>query len=179
VTRLSNEAKTYIVQSLACFETPSMVQKAVKGEFGVDVTRQAIEAYDPSKRAGESLAGRWRTLFEATRKEFVDETVKVAVSHRAVRLRKIERIVERAESQGNHAMVLQALEQAAKEVGNFYTNRRELSGAGGGPLNGVVRIERVIVDPANQPGQTVFVLPDNGRGDAEMLREPQVRARFG
>ncbi|MCO5965482.1 DUF2280 domain-containing protein [Sinorhizobium meliloti] len=55
-------------QSLACFDTPSIVVDTVMQEFGETITRQSVEGYDPTKRAGSNLAEKWRLLFEETRK---------------------------------------------------------------------------------------------------------------
>lgn len=150
--KLPEEAQTYAVQALACFDTPTVVAQAIKKDFGVVVTPQAVETYDPTKRAGQKLSQRWKTLFEATRKEFLEDTSKIAVSHRAVRLRALQRMAEKAESMGNMALAASLFEQIAKEMGDAYTNRRELTGKGGSPL------------PAQGPAVVMYQLPDNGRG---------------
>ena len=69
--RLSSEQKAFIVQALACFDTPSTVARAFKAAFGAAVSPQAVEAYDPTKRAGERLGEHWRELFDATREGFL------------------------------------------------------------------------------------------------------------
>lgn len=148
--KLKEEVKTFIVQSLACFDGPSFVAQEVKQEFGEEITRQAVEGYDPNKRAGRNLSAKWRALFDETRKAFLEDTSKIGISHRAVRLRAIERMAKKAEEMGNMALAAQLHEQAAKECGDAYTNRRELTGKGGKDL------------PANPV--TIFALPDNGRG---------------
>lgn len=132
--KLTDEVRTFIVQALACFDTPSVVVKAVKEEFGQIITRQSVECYDPSKRAGRDLAQKWRLLFEQTRKTFLEDTSKIGISHRAVRLRALQRMADKAEGQGNMVLASSLLEQAAKDVGNGFTNRRELTGAGGKDL---------------------------------------------
>jgi hypothetical protein len=121
---LSNEVKAFIVQALACFDTPSQVAAAVREEFGIEVTRQKCEAHDPTKRAGRDLAKRWVTLFEDTRKRFREETAEIPIANRAYRLRALGRIAERAETMKNLPLAIQVLEQAAKEVGDVYVNRR-------------------------------------------------------
>ena len=123
---LSDEAKTFVVQSLACFDAPSVVAKAVKEQFGVAITRQSVEFYDPTKRAGADLSECWRSLFEATRVAFIADTAAIGVAHRATRLRRLERLIERAELQGATALAAQLLAQAAKEVGDVYTNRQRI-----------------------------------------------------
>lgn len=132
--KLSDEAKTYVVQALACFETPSEVAEAVNREFGVEITKQSVEKYDPTKVAGANVAKRWRQLFEATRKAFLEDTATIAISHRAVRLKALQRMAEKAERMKNYPLAAQLYEQAAKEVGDAYTNRRQLTGANGKPL---------------------------------------------
>jgi len=149
--KLNEEVKTFIVQSLACFDTPSVVVEAVKKEFGETITRQAVEGYDPTKKAGSNLSVKWRALFEETRKTFLEDTSKIAISHRAVRLRALQRMAEKAENQGNMVLASSLMKQAAEEMGNAYTNRREITGKDGKDL------------PTPVSPVTIFQLPDNGR----------------
>lgn len=125
---LTDEARTYVVGALACFDPPGVVAKAVKDEFGLKITPQGVEAYDPTKRAGRTLAAKWKTLFEETRKAFIEDTAKIGVSHKAVRLRALERMAAKAETQGNIVVAAQLYEQIAKEMGNAYTNARVIQG---------------------------------------------------
>jgi hypothetical protein len=150
--KLSREQQTYVVQALACFDSPSVVAAAVRKEFSVTLTPQSVEAYDPTKKAGRNLAARWKALFEETRKTFLEDTASIAISHRAVRLRALQRMADKAETQGNMVLASSLLKQAAEEVGGSYTNRRELTGKDGKDLP-------VPVSPV-----TIFQLPDNGRG---------------
>lgn len=149
--KYSDQVKTYVVQALACFDSPAVVAKAVKAEFAVVISPQAVEAYDPTKRAGKKLSQRFRLLFEETRKTFLEDTASIAISHRAVRLRALQRMADKAENQGNMVLASSLLKQAAEEVGGSYTNRRELTGKDGKDLP-------VPVSPV-----TIFQLPDNGR----------------
>lgn len=121
---LSNDVKAFIVQALACFDTPSQVAAAVKEEFGIEVSRQQCESHDPTKYAGRDLAKRWRVLFEDTRRRFREETADIPIANRAHRLRTLGRMAEKAEGMRNLALTAQLLEQAAKEVGDVYVNRQ-------------------------------------------------------
>ena len=152
-SKLTNDQKVFLVQSLAMFDTPSEAVKQLQEAFGVTITKQSIEGYDPTKKAGENIAKRWRALFEATRKAFLEDTANIGISHRAVRMRKLARQVDLNEQRGNSAMVAQLLEQAAKEMGDHYTDRRrvEHTGKDGKDL------------PAPAAPVTIFQLPDNGR----------------
>lgn len=148
--KLTDDARTFVVQSLAMFDPPSVVAAAVKKEFSLTITPQGCEAYNPTKRAGAKLADKWKALFEETRKAFLEDTAEIGISHRTVRLRALQRMVEKAEGQGNTALAAQLLKQAAEEMGNAYTNRRELTGKDGGPVQTEAHV-------------SLFQLPDNGR----------------
>ena len=149
--KLTDDVRTFIVQALACFDTPSQVVTAVNQEFGLTITRQNVEKYDPTKVAGAKVAPKWRTLFEAARKSFVDDSSQIAIAHRSTRLRALQRMATAAEGKGNFPLAAQLHKQAAEEMGNAYTNRREITGKDGKDL------------PAAAPAVAVFALPDNGR----------------
>lgn len=147
-SKLTDGARTYIVQALACWDTPTHVANTVKREFGISITPQAIEAYDPTKQAGRNLSEKWQSLFEATREELLKDKAKIPISHRGVRLRALQRMLEKAEAAGNILFAAQLLEQAAKEVGGMFTNRRELTGNGGKDLPAGPSVLQVIIDGA-------------------------------
>jgi Uncharacterized conserved protein len=120
---LNSEVKGFIVQALACFDTPSQVVEAVKQEFGIEVSRQLCESHDATKRSSKTLAAKWVTLFHDTRKRFREETAEIPIANRAYRLRAMNRFVEKAETMKNIGLAMQILEQAAKETGDMYVNR--------------------------------------------------------
>lgn len=128
---LPEPVRVAIVQALACFDTPTTVVQAIKTDYGLDVTPQAVEAHDPTKRAGQKLAQRWRTLFDETRAKFINDTADIPIAHRSTRLRALQRMAMKAEKAGNLAMVSKLLEQAAREMGNAYTNKVDLQSTDG------------------------------------------------
>lgn len=142
---LSNEVKGFIVQALACFDTPSQVAEAVKNDFGVEVSRQQVESHDPTKVSGKGLAAKWVTLFHDTRKRFREDTAEIPIANRSYRLRMLGRLVEKAESSRNARLALQVLEQAAKECGDVYVNRQTKAEADPGDTT-PARVEVEIVD---------------------------------
>ena len=127
---LNNEIKAFIVQSLACFDSPSQVATAVKDGFGVVVSRQQVETHDPTRKSSKGLAKRWVTLFEDTRVGFRSEVVKEPIANRSMRLRALGRMLEEAEARGNLVMAMKLMEQAAKECGDIYISRRAKTDAG-------------------------------------------------
>ncbi|KVF49525.1 DUF2280 domain-containing protein [Burkholderia cenocepacia] len=157
MAKLQEPIKLYIVQSLACFDTISRVAKAVREEFGVEVSPQQCERYDPTKQAGSSLSKKYREIFERTREEFLKDTSRIGVAHRAVRLRVLDRAVAEAERRNNLPLMAQLLEQAAKESGDAYTNRRRLehTGESGGPIE-----NRTVVVDESQVAAAVAKLED-------------------
>lgn len=149
---IPDDVKRFIINALASFDTPSQVVAAVKDEFGIDVTRQAVEGHDPTKHAGRSLAPKWREMFEASRKGFIEEATLVPIAHRGVRLRALQRMAQRAEAKGNLPLAAQLHKQAAEEVGNAYTNRRELTGKNGGPIQTEDRTTSSLIEEAKRLG---------------------------
>lgn len=121
--QMTDAVRMFIIQALAAFDTPSMVAEAVKEEFGVTISRQGVHAYDPTKAAGKDLKEEWRTLFEESRKAFLDNVADIPIANKAMRLRALQRMASKAEGMKNLALAARLHEQAAKEVGNAYTNR--------------------------------------------------------
>lgn len=135
MAKLTDVHKVFIVQALACWDTPSQVAEALKEQYGLDVPRTQVAQYDPTKAAGQKgLAKKWVDLFHATRKRFREEVAEIPIADQAFRLRALGRIYERHISRGNIVGAASVLEQAAKEVGGAFTNRREHTGLGGGPI---------------------------------------------
>ena len=142
---LKDEVKAFIVQALACFDTPSQVCQAVKEQYGIVVSRQLCERYDPTKYSGRDLGQKWKTFFEECRKRFREETVDIPIANRAFRLRAMNRFVEKAETMKNIGLAMQILEQAAKETGDIYVNRARKEEAGDEPVI-PTRIQVDVVD---------------------------------
>ncbi|MGO4398437.1 DUF2280 domain-containing protein [Achromobacter sp. PAB15] len=124
MAKLTEVQQRFIVQELACYDSPQQVSNSLHEEFGIEVPRTQVARYDPTKVAGRDLAKRWRELFFATRENFKREAGEIAIAQRSYRLRTMQRIAVKAEDKLNLAIVLQVLEQAAKEVGDAYVNRR-------------------------------------------------------
>lgn len=64
--------KYYVVQALACFDSPVVVARAVKAEFV------------PTRRAGQMLSQRLHTLFADIRSTILQGSGSSAVSHRRI-----------------------------------------------------------------------------------------------
>lgn len=131
---LSDEVKLFTVQALACYDAPVQVLKAIKQEFGVDATRQQLQAYDPATVAGKRMSKKLKEIFAATRAAFLADTSTIPIAQQSYRLRALNRMFQVAEQQGNVVVAAQLIEQASKEIGGAFTNRRELTGKDGKDL---------------------------------------------
>lgn len=132
---LQDVHRAFIVRELACFARPKQAADALKEQFGIEASPQAMERYDPGKIAGKALAKKWRDLFEATRKAFLEHVEhSVPAANKAVRVAKLSRAADSLEMRGNLVGMKEMLEAVAKEMGNVHTNRREISGRDGKPI---------------------------------------------
>ncbi len=135
MAKLNEAVQRFIVQALACYDTPTQVADSVKEEFGIDISRQQIASYDPTKAVSKgNLAKKWRDLFADTRERFRKEVAEIPISDKAYRLRQLQRMALEAMRRKNIVLAASLLEQAAKDTGDMFTNKRELSGPNGGPI---------------------------------------------
>lgn len=130
---LKSRHKRFIVNRLAVFDRPSDVQDEVRERFGLDVGTSQLAHYDPTTRKGQGLAKDLTRLFHETRERFLDEYTETAIQHKAVRLRRLERIANKFADMGNYVAEMDALEQIAKEIGGAYTNRHTLDASVSNP----------------------------------------------
>lgn len=148
---LKPDVKAFIIQSLACFDTPSQVVESVQKEFGIKITRQQAESHDPSKASGKTLAKKWVAMFNDARSRFLNDISIIPIANKAYRLRVLGRMAEKAEGMRNIALTATLMEQAAKEVGDAYTNRQKVDhvSSDGSMSNKPTTIRLVGVEPAN------------------------------
>ncbi|NUG01987.1 DUF2280 domain-containing protein [Acinetobacter oleivorans] len=156
MARLNKRVKLYIVRSLATYETPTETAKGVQEEFGIEVTKQQCEAYDPTKKTGQDLSEEFKAEFYRVRKEMNDNLSSIPIANIAYRLMRLQKFIDLAQFKENPVIVPSLLEQAAKEVGGLYTNRKEITGAGGGP----VKTENTDKPPEAKPVFTPDQLKD-------------------
>ncbi|WP_392460909.1 DUF2280 domain-containing protein [Acinetobacter baumannii] len=131
---LKEPVKIFIVQALACRDTPQEVVEQVKQEFGVDISRSQCECYDPTKYSGRNLSKKFVELFESTREKFDKGLIDIPIANKYYRLKQYQRQLEKTR---NVKTALKILEQAAKDIGGQFTNRQEITGKDGGPLQTV------------------------------------------
>jgi hypothetical protein len=124
--KLKEEQKVFVVMQLARMRTPSQVVDALREEYGVQIAPSSVLTYDPTTRTGRELSAELRDLFYEERRAFKRKLSEQPMYHQAYRLAELHRQYVRADRAGNTVEARAALEQAAKEVGGLYTNRRTL-----------------------------------------------------
>lgn len=129
---LKEPVKIFIVQALACRDTPQEVADQVLQEFGVKIDRKQCQLYDPTKAAGKNLSKKFVELFHKTRADFDAGLIDIPIANKHYRLKQYQKQLER--NAKNTVMSLKILEQAAKDCGGQFTNKQEITGAGGGPI---------------------------------------------
>ena len=129
---LKEPVKIFIVQALACRDTPQEVAEQVLQEFGVKVDRKQCQSYDPTKAAGKNLSKKFVDLFHKTRADFDAGLIDIPIANKHYRLKQYQKQLER--NAKNVVMSLKILEQAAKDVGGQFTNRQEITGKDGKPI---------------------------------------------
>ncbi len=128
---LKEPIKIFIVQALACRDTPQEVADAVQQEFGVMVNRMQCASYDPTKISGRNLSKKFQILFKETRSKFDKGLIDIPIANKYFRMRQYDKLLKNAT---NTMLSLRIMEQAAKDSGDQFTNRKEITGAGGGPV---------------------------------------------
>ena len=129
---LKEPVKIFIVQALACRDTPQEVVDLVKQEYGIQISRSQCQAYDPKKYSGRNLSKKFVELFHKTRADFDAGLIDIPIANKHYRLKQYQKQLER--NAKNTVMSLKILEQAAKDCGGQFTNKQEITGAGGGPI---------------------------------------------
>ena len=159
MAKLTEAIKLFIVQRLACYDSPQEIADAVNEEFGVVIPRQQVEEYDPEKR---SPGKKWRELHRVTREAFEQEKAREPAAMRAFRIRRLARMAKRAEDRKNYVLAASLYEQIAKEVGEAYTNRRVLTA--GDPLKELAGLLGYTPEQLS----AAIALDGAGAGDGEM-----------
>ena len=106
--KLTDEQKAYVVRRLAAYDRPTTIARDVREKFGVQITRQAIAQYDPTRVPGTGKE--WEEMFFAARKAHVGDQ-----ADRTVNARRIERLVLRIVAQITER-ILKGVEGEARDT---------------------------------------------------------------
>ena len=129
---LKEPVKIFIVQALACRDTPQEVADQVYQEFGLKIDRKQCQLYDPTKQAGKNLSKKFVELFHETRKKFDEGLIDIPITQKYYRMRQYQKHLEK--NSRNTVMSMSIMKQAAQDLGGQFTNRQEITGANGDPI---------------------------------------------
>lgn len=121
--RLGAHHRLRIVSELAAFATPSEVAQTILREFGIKISPQRIEAYDPTKKAGQRLSSHWWSMFFKIREQSLAKIAEIPECHRVVRVKYLADGANSCAARGDFTMIARLLEQIAKEIGGLYEQR--------------------------------------------------------
>lgn len=125
---LTKRQKRFIIEHLAVWETPTDVVEAFKEEFGTKTTRQQVHNYNAdSPHSRKRMAKDLEAYFDECRERFLERKQDIAIANKAYRLNELGKILRKFNSP---KVRMDALEQAAKEVGEAYTNKQKLEHTG-------------------------------------------------
>ena len=115
---------------------PSQVVEAVKENFKIDVSRQQVEYYDPTKVASADLAQEFIDLFNEARKEYIAQPLhNIIGANDIVQLQILSDLL--VSKKGNVVMSIKLIDQIQKIMKGHYEKKIEITGKDGGPLETV------------------------------------------
>ncbi|ATO20627.1 hypothetical protein BS636_13565 [Acinetobacter sp. LoGeW2-3] len=137
MARLKKHEKAFIVRSLAQFMEPSQVVEAVKENFKIDVSRQQVECYDPTKVAGADLSQEFVDMFYEARKKYIEQPIyNIEGANDIVQLQILSDLL--VSKKGNVVMAIKLIDQMQKIVKGHYEKKIEITGKDGEPLQTTV-----------------------------------------
>lgn len=151
---LKEPVKIFIVQSLACFETPQQVADSVEETYKIKIDRKQCHSYDPTKYAGRNLSKKLKDLFYETRKRFQENILDIPIANKAFRLRELQGMYD--DSGKNKRTKQNLLKQAFQET-DGRVSRQEITGANGGTIK--TETEQKQTQPTYTPDELANMTP--------------------
>lgn len=151
---LKEPVKMFIVQSLACFETPQQVADSVEETYKIKIDRKQCHSYDPTKYAGRNLSKKLKDLFYETRKKFQENILDIPIANKAFRLKELQNMYE--DSGRNKRAKQNLLKQAFQET-DGRVSRQEITGANGGTIK--TETEQKQTQPTYTPDELANMTP--------------------
>jgi hypothetical protein len=123
--RLTHEQKVYVVKRLAAYDAPIAIVRGLKEEFGIAVSADMLQHYDPELAYSRTLAQRWKDLFREARAAYLDSTAGIGASYRLVRIHWRGEMVQETWGAGQHRIANEILDSVTKEARAGAGNRHE------------------------------------------------------
>jgi hypothetical protein len=102
------DVKDYILRGIAKYVTPSDIVEQVQDIFRISITPSLVTAYKSTKK--------WQPIISKYRQEYLATLEDVPMSHKKVRLERVEKLYEKAKTKGNVRELLTTIEHSRKEM---------------------------------------------------------------
>jgi hypothetical protein len=138
--KLTEAQKEYVVHRLAAYDRPSAVQKGLEEEFGVEIARQSLLFYDPTKPGSRRLREKWKSLFHATREALHQGSAKIGACHALVRIRWREQMALKQMEADKAQLANDILDSIARDVGDCFGSKYRHDSPNGAPFVATINI---------------------------------------
>ena len=113
----------------------------VREEYGIELTRQQVASYDPTKATCRGMSKKLKDLFTTSRKAFQENILDIPIANKAFRLKELQGMYN--DSGRNRRLKQDLLKQALQET-DGRTTKVEHTGKDGADLE--IKIVREFVD---------------------------------
>jgi hypothetical protein len=125
MARLTSEHKAFVIRGFARFQTVPEITAGLKEKFGVEVSTHQLYGYHPDS-VNFRVSKQWLELFNREREAFLRNVDSIGIANKTVRLQRLEQACVVALARKNIKLAAELMEQAAKEMGEVFTNKREI-----------------------------------------------------
>ena len=125
MARLTSEHKAFVIRGFARYETVPEITRGLKETFGIEVGTHQLYGYHPDS-INFRVSKQWLELFHRERKAFLDNVEPIGIANKTFRLQELHKNYALAMGRKNTTLACEILEQAAKEMGEVFTNKREI-----------------------------------------------------
>jgi hypothetical protein len=118
--KLPQLARFAIIKALARDYMPMEIVTLIQREFGISISRQTVEHYDPRK--SWQVARPWEHYFIQELQAYNQELDNIAMESRAWRQTQRSKLLTTCKERGDIAMQLRVLDSAMKEANGAFIN---------------------------------------------------------
>lgn len=128
--RLKDEHRAWLVAKFATYGRLLEVLHAFRDEFGFEIDKRQAAKYDLSNASTKpGTVEKWRPIWDKARADFEASVTNIPVASATFRVKKLDEMFTIAFERRNYKTAAQLLEQAAKETGGMFSNKRHIEGA--------------------------------------------------
>lgn len=128
---LTPEQKKFLVVRAAMFERGCDIIRDFDAEYGFEPAKEQVHRYQFKRKDKSQPNKELRALYDAARAAFLADVCAIPIANRAYRLQKLNDMFHTAidaNSLDGVEVAAKLVEQAAKEVGDVFTNKSKVEG---------------------------------------------------